>query len=350
MSNRIYDVRRLRAWHARIAELDDDAAPRACVIVPPAGSSRDTAASSRAAGTSAQAAGTSSGMRPGGGVAVVAGSFNPPTTAHLNLCDGALSQPDIGAVWLSLAVHTVDKEQVSGAALEDRLCMLEMLVESRPGVGVVLCNRGLYVEQAAALRRALVRSGQELVFVVGFDKILQILDARYYADRAASLGELFGLARFLVAKRGGYGREALDELLDQTANRPYRGRIAPLTTLPASHDPSLSSTSVRAAHAEDTRRLAGGDEVPAAVWAFMAATGVYESPVTLDSGETLDRYALRSRLREALVAEAGGDFSAAAFEAAVALATADSDSGRELRRLLAQDAVSWQVIFRHISA
>ena len=272
-------------------------------------------------------------------VAVVAGSFNPPTTAHLSLCDGALRQPDIGAVWLSLAVHTVDKEQVSGAALEDRLCMLEMLVESRPGVGVVLCNRGLYVEQAAALRRALVRSGQELVFVVGFDKILQILDARYYADRAASLAELFGLARFLVAKRGVYGREALHDLLDQTANRPYRGRIAPLTTLPASHDPALSSTSVRAAHAEDTRRLAGGDEVPAAVWAFMAATGVYESPVTLDSGETLDRYALRSRLRKALVAEAGGDFSAAVFQAALDVAARDSEAGQTMRRLLAQERV-----------
>ena len=336
-------MQRLRAWHTQIAELEDAAAPRASVIVPPTAPSRATAAPSRSPAPSSRA-------KPDGSVAVVAGSFNPPTTAHLSLCDGALQQPDIGAVWLSLAVHTVDKEQVSGAALVDRLCMLEMLVESRPQVGVVLCNRGLYVEQAAALQRALVCSGQELVFVVGFDKIVQILDPRYYADREASLARLFTLARFLVAKRGAYGKESLDDLLDQSANRPYRGRIAALTTLPASHDPALSSTSVRAAHAQDTRQLAGGDEVPAAVWAFMAATGVYESPVMLDSGETLDRYALRSRLREALAADAGGDFSAAAFEAAVALATADSDSGRELRRLLAQDAVSWQAIFQHVSA
>ncbi len=324
MNNRIYDVQRLRAWRAHIAAIADVNAPEARAMVLP----REV---------------------PGSSVAVVAGSFNPATTAHLSLCDGALRQPDVGVVWLSLAVHTVDKEQVAGATLEDRLCMLEMLVESRPNVGVVLCNRGLYVEQAEALQRMLVAAGQELVFVVGFDKIEQILDPRYYADREASLDRLFGIARFLVAKRGTYGAQALDDLLAQKANRPYRGRIAALTTLPAYHDPALSSTSVRAAYAQSAPRIAGGAEIPAPVWAFIEATGVYESPVALPSGETIDRYALRSRILNALLAEPESDFSAAESHAAVALAATDSEAGRELRRLLAHEGVTLREIHEHLA-
>ncbi|MYB76970.1 MAG: hypothetical protein F4X83_07730 [Chloroflexi bacterium] len=325
MNNRIYDVQRLRAWHAHIAAIADVNAPEARAIVLP----REV---------------------PDGSVAVVAGSFNPATTAHLCLCDGALRQPDIGVVWLSLAVHTVDKEQVTGATLEDRLCMLEMLVESQPNVGVVLCNRGLYVEQAEALQRILVTAGQELVFVVGFDKIEQILDPRYYADREASLDRLFGIARFLVAKRGTYGAQALDDLLAQKANRPYRGRIAALTTLPAYHDPALSSTSVRTTYVQGTQGVAGGEQIPAPVQSFVAATGVYESPLALPGGETIDRYALRSRILHALLAEPESDPSDAEFQAAVALASSDSNSGRALRRLLMHNDVSWRIIFQHISA
>ena len=132
--------------------------------------------------------------------------------------------------------------------------MLAMLAETRSNVGVVLCNRGLYVEQAEALRRKTVPPGQELVFVVGFDKIQQILDPRYYTDREASLNRLFSLARFLVAERDAHGSQALEALLSEPANRAYRGRIAELTTLPGDHDPALSSTSVRTAQAEGRRQ------------------------------------------------------------------------------------------------
>ena len=162
----MYDVQRLRAWHRHVAALAHVSPPEARVVVPPGAPA----------------------IRPpkkesDRNVAVVAGSFNPVTYAHLSLCDGALQQPNIDAVWFLLAIHTVDKEEVTGACLEDRLCMLETLTQSRPNLGVVLCNRGLYVDQAEALRRAIVAPGRELVFVVGYDKIQQILDPRYYTDR-----------------------------------------------------------------------------------------------------------------------------------------------------------------------
>ena len=329
----MYDVQRLRAWHRHVAALAHVSPPEARIVVPP-----EVPAIGRPKEESDR------------NVAVVAGSFNPVTYAHLSLCDGALQQPNIDAVWFLLAIHTVDKEEVTGACLEDRLCMLETLTQSRPNVGVVLCNRGLYVDQAEALHRAIVAPGRELVFVVGYDKIQQILDPRYYTDRKASLDRLFSLARFLVAERGTHGTQALDSLLDQKENHVYRERIAALTTLPAYHDPALSSTSVRTAYAQGSGSAAGATSVPGLVQDFIAATGVYTAPVMLPSGEKIDCYALRLRIGDALLAEPEGDFSAAEFQAAVALATSDSDSGRALRRLLAQDTVSLGKLLEHVTA
>ncbi len=339
MKNSIYDVQRLRAWHAHVAALAHGSAPEARAIVPQAAAIMPPTAPDA----------TLLQEEPGGNVAVVAGSFNPATFAHLSLCDGALQQPDVGAVWLSLAVQTVDKEHITGACLEDRLCMLEMLAEAQPNVGVVLCNRGLYVEQAEALCEELVASGQELVFVVGFDKIQQILDPRYYVDREASLDRLFSLARFLVAERGAYGAQALDALLSEKANRAYSGRIAPLTTLPVYHDPALSSTTVRTAYAQGSGNAADASSVPEPVQSFIAATGVYVSPVVLPNGETIDRYGVRLRIRDALLAEPESDFTAHEFQVVVDLATSGTETGIGLRRLLAEDVVSLRAIAKHIA-
>lgn len=321
MTNIIYDVRRLRRWLGQVAAIADVSTPEASVIVP-----------------HAAPADAHMGKIAAGNVAVVAGSFNPATLAHLSLCEAALQQPDIGSVWYSLAVHTIDKEQITGACLVDRLCMLEMLAASRPNVGVVLCNRGLYVDQAEALRGSLAGPGQELVFVVGFDKIQQILDPRYYTDRQSSLDRLFALSRFLVAERDAHGAQELAALLAQPANRAYRNRIEELTTLPAYHDPALSSTGVRAAYTEGQESPAGAATVPEAVQAFIASTGVYGAPMALQTGETVDRYGVRKRILAALAAEPEGDFTAHDFQAAVALAATDTKSGLGLRRLLNKQA------------
>ncbi len=339
LKNSIYDVQRLRARHAHVAAIADAPAPEARIVAPP----------TPVVGTPTATDVSLPQGKPSSNVAVIAGSFNPITLAHLSLSGGALQQPDVGAVWLSLAVHTVDKEHITGAFLEDRLCMLETIAESQQSVGVVLCNRGLYVEQAEALRSTVVAPDQELVFVVGYDKIQQILDPRYYEDREASLDRLFSLARFLVAERGAYGAQALAALLSEKTNLAYSGRIAPLTTLPLRHDPALSSTAVRTAYAEGGGSPAEAYAVPETVQAFIAATGVYASPMVLPNGETIDRYGVRMRIRDALLAEPESDFSAAEFRTAVALATTDSDSGSTLRRLLAEDCKSLRAIRKHIT-
>lgn len=321
MNTCIYDAQKLRERRAHIAALGETPSPAVRAISPPRADA-------------------------GKSVAVVAGSFNPPTFAHLSLCEGALEQDGVDVVWWSLAVQTVDKERITGACLEDRLCMLELLNGPRPNLGIALCNRGLYVEQAEALHGAIVSAKQELVFVVGYDKIQQILDARYYTDRAASLDRLFSLSRFLVAERDDQGKEALDALLERKENRAYRDRIAALTTLPSYHDPALSSTSVRAAH--NLGHASGGDAVPRPVRDFIAATGVYGTPRLLASGEAVDRYALRLRILDALCAEPEYDFAAGEMQALVELAASDTKAGRSLRALLTSDTACMRTIREHL--
>ena len=89
-------------------------------------------------------------------------------------------------VLFTLAKVTVDKEHVTGLSLEDRLLLLSLYTQRHPSTGFALVNRGLYFEQAQAFRSVF---GEQvaLSFVVGMDKLLQILDPKYYQDRDAAL-------------------------------------------------------------------------------------------------------------------------------------------------------------------
>ena len=165
-------------------------------------------------------------------ILLIPGSFNPLTWAHVALATNAwLTLNPIGGerpvayyLW-SGAISTVAKEQVERAAWADRLAQLVTLTRaSIHQSGVVLFNKGLYLDQARALR-TMVHPESELVIVVGFDKIVQIFDERYYEDRDAALHELFSLARMLVAPRDSAGDEELRALLDQPENRPFADRV-----------------------------------------------------------------------------------------------------------------------------
>ena len=111
-----------------------------------------------------------------------------------------LGQNDVDAVSFVLGTVTVDKT-VTGLSLDDRLLLLSLLVEGHPAFELAVINRGLLVDQANVVRKALPAL-KGLWFVVGFDKIVQIFDPRYYSDRDAALGRLFDLAAFFVAPRG----------------------------------------------------------------------------------------------------------------------------------------------------
>ncbi len=212
----------------------------------------------------------------------VPGSFNPPHAAHLALLRAGILAAGADAGIFVLSVRSVDKEAVSGMLLEDRLWLLCGLLQDLAlegaadlngvGLGAAVSSRGLYVDQAAALRR-LCPGAQEVVFVIGYDKIVQVLDARYYDDREATLERLFSQARFLVASRDQSSAADLEELLARPENRPYAAGVQDLVL-----DASLAGVSSSATRLAISAGSSAAGALPARVASFLAATGCYAAP------------------------------------------------------------------------
>jgi nicotinic acid mononucleotide adenylyltransferase len=293
-----YDLPRLLWLRERIRSLGDKTEPALDVLHAPAAAPRR--------------------------VGILAGSFNPLTHGHVALVEAA----EADAVVLVLPLRAVDKEGVTRAAAEDRALVLLEWARCRDRVGVALVNRGLYVEQAALL--AAHYPGSELSFLTGHDKIVQIFDPRYYAERDTALRELFRLARFHVAPRAGRGTEALHALLDEPQNRAF---AAAVTALALGEDvDALSSTLVR--EAAGTGKP-WEDMVPEETALFMREALPYTPPTRLPDGEEIDAYGLRLALIAA--AAAGRLDPAASFMELCRTARDATVEGRRLRAMLAQD-------------
>jgi len=181
-----------------------------------------------------------------GRLGILPGSFNPPTEAHVALARAG-REAGLSSVIYVLSKRTVDKERVTGIPLADRLELLGQIAEAA-GDAVAFVNRGLYVDQAAALR-AVLPDARALVFLVGYDKIVQIFDPRYYDDRDAALRRLFALASFLVAPRGDADADELAALMRRPENAPFAASVRPLPLSEVYRD--QSSTRVRAGESDD---------------------------------------------------------------------------------------------------
>ncbi len=227
-------------------------------------------------------------------IIVFPGSFNPPTTAHLALLKQAWQfarEHGPMHIYAAISKHTTDKESVQRPLLLDRVILLETLLRRHiRHTGIMLFNRGLYVEQAEAVRSAFPQV-TKLYFLVGFDKIVQILDPRYYKDRDLALHELFALAEFLVAPRGEAGSAALTKLLDQPENRQFAGQIHALPLSAAYRE--ISSTRIRQSP------TAYEQEVPPEVLRFIRETHAYEPPLELADGSKVDQYGERIQVIKA---------------------------------------------------
>lgn len=267
-SNR--EVQSFKQAQRLLDELDPQAKPRVCVV--------------------------SGSPAPRGNIIVFPGSFNPPTNAHLAMVKQA---DDFGrerggmSVYAAMNKLTTDKETVERPLLVDRIVLLESVLHSHvPSTGIMLFNRGLYVEQAEAVR-AQFSEVQQLYFLLGFDKIVQIFDPHYYQDRDKALRELFALAEILVAPRAGAGTADLNKLLAQPENAPFASHVHSLP-LDASYR-DISSSRIRqgaTAHEQD---------VPPEVQRFISETGAYDPPQRLADGSTRDVYGERiETIREAI--------------------------------------------------
>lgn len=237
-------------------------------------------------------------MAGGGRVGVFTGSFNPLTWAHVAVAETARDALRLDTLVWACSRVTVDKEGVERATLVDRLAQVDALARAEEhGDRVAVLDAGLYVAQARALRSTLAPEAT-LTLIVGFDKIVQILDPRYYEDRDASLRELFALAELRVAPRGGDDVRALDDLLRTPANQPFAPAIhyLPVPVEVA----ALSSTSVRAraGACDEGSAFALADVAPPEGAALACATGAYRAGQPSNGAQ--DAYAWRQRWLEAL--------------------------------------------------
>lgn len=216
-------------------------------------------------------------------IVALSGSFNPLTTAHIGLVETALANNYDAAVWL-LPAASIDKERVSRAALVDRLAQMRVYTQTMRRHSLALVNRGLYYEQARLLHQ-LFRDA-EIALLVGFDKVPQIFDARYYHDRDAALRALFLHARLLVAPRGATGEAELAHLLARPENAPFAPSVTFLPTPPelAEESSTAARRAAAAGRAAELRALVPPEGVA------LADTGAYD---TEDGAPNQSRYARR---------------------------------------------------------
>lgn len=299
MQHAIYDLGRLFALREAVERLDLTAPPTTHLLYP------ETVPLSRRVG-------------------ILCGSFNPLTLAHTELAEQAHETYQLDYVFFTLAKVTVDKEQVTGLGLEDRLLLLSLYAERHDSIGVALVNRGLYVDQARAFR-SLLGAQVELQFIVGMDKLVQILDPRYYQDREAALRQLFALSSLIVANRGDMAEAEFEQLLDQPENRAYRSHVR-FCPLPGGLA-DVSATAVRQA-------LAAGESVTSRVptdsAAFLAETRAFAPPRQYD-GEVVDGYAVRQQLLTILTEVRSWAEQEVDFRNLVRAALAADATGRTLR-------------------
>lgn len=224
---------------------------------------------------------------PDENIIIFTGSFNPPTLAHLAMLKQAHHYARTHTsmrLYAAMSKQTVDKEGVVRPLFLDRLDLLERLMKRFRDAGILLFNRGLYVEQALAIRHSFPRV-REIYFLMGFDKIVQILDPRYYDNRDAALEGLFAQAKLLVAPRGDDGPDALRALLQQPENMRFARYIEPLALNTAYRE--ISATHIR-------KQDAGYEQaIPREVWEFMWKTRAYMPPLRDASGEMHDFYGER---------------------------------------------------------
>jgi cytidyltransferase-like protein len=124
-------------------------------------------------------------------VGILAGSFNPPTVAHLQLVSAAAHHVD---QVLCVVPQMFPHKAYFGATLEQRIEMLQVC-----GCPVAVSERGLFLEIAAEAR-VHFGSSTELYFLTGADAAERIIEWDY--GRPGVAREMLQEFQILVAPRG----------------------------------------------------------------------------------------------------------------------------------------------------
>ncbi len=200
-----------------------------------------------------------------GTVAILPGSFHPPTVAHLGLARAALGR--VAKVVFALP-RAFPHKRYEGVGLEERLEMLRRLTAGEARFAVAVSDGGLFVDLARELR-ALVPGAGTVYLLCGRDAAERIVNWPYPENEPfVKQVELFSL---LVAGRQG----------TFTPPAELRASIALLETEENWDD--VSATRVREAIAS------GGD------WRALVPEAIHAEVERLYSPSRLDSRNVRSR-------------------------------------------------------
>jgi hypothetical protein len=179
--------------------------------------------------------------------------------------------------------------------------------------------------------RAALPADAHLWLIVGYDKLVQIFDPRYYADRNGALRTLFQAANLAVAPRGEHYQAYLADLLAHVENRPYTPQVRflpPQPELVTSSSTTARALAARGATVPELLRLVEPEGA-----ALARVTGAYEAPLPDPAGGAIDRYALRQALLTRLATRPHSS-RRDLFERALERSCAPTQGGRRLREVL----------------
>jgi nicotinate-nucleotide adenylyltransferase len=130
-------------------------------------------------------------------VGILAGSFNPPTIAHLELAQAASACVDL---IVCVVPRVFPHKEYSGATLEQRVEMLDAAGLAIPHA-IASTSQGLFIDIARDCRQHYGTEAR-LSFICGRDAAERILNWDY--GRAGVVEEMLREFELMVAPRGGH--------------------------------------------------------------------------------------------------------------------------------------------------
>jgi nicotinate (nicotinamide) nucleotide adenylyltransferase len=207
---------------------------------------------------------------------VFSSSFNPPTTAHVELIRRAMELFSLDEVLALPGTANADKADYE-CALEDRIRMLASAFDKHERVSIGLASTAYYVDMVDALRRV-YSPETRLHFILGFDTFERVLDYqgkytdryfRKFADRDEALACLLSESTLIVANRAG---AALDDLAALVEREP---RISPGQVLYLDFPAELGERSASEVRKRISSGLPVSGFVPAGVEAYIREHNLY---------------------------------------------------------------------------
>lgn len=131
---------------------------------------------------------------------VLDSSFNPPTRAHAALISETLHvSPQFSGVLLLFSSRNADK-QLSGASIQQRVEMMQLLAKSLPNCAVGITVHARFVDKARMLDGA--------CFLMGVDTVERLLEPKYYDEPVeVALAPFFARCSLVCASRPGFTLE-----------------------------------------------------------------------------------------------------------------------------------------------